>query len=75
MPRRTIGATKKCAEWLATCLDLGWSRSSLDQLEWIWWKYHDRFGNLRKTRLTTASKRQMALRALVKRHMTKTEPK
>lgn len=31
---------KKCAEWLAACLHIGWKKSDLDWLEKIWWKYH-----------------------------------
>lgn len=37
-------ARRKCADWLTTCLDLGWPRSALDDLEKLWWKYHDNRG-------------------------------
>ncbi len=42
----TTAALKKCAEWLAFCLSIGWSRDQLDALEALWWKHHDRFGRL-----------------------------
>jgi hypothetical protein len=35
-----------CAKWLSYCLAIGWSRSDLDRLEQLWWKYHDDRGNL-----------------------------
>jgi hypothetical protein len=43
----TPQAIRECAEWLATCLELGWRKSDLDALEAMWWKYHDHRGNLR----------------------------
>lgn len=43
---RTHRAIKKCAEWLAECLRLGWSRDQFDALEALWWQYHDDQGNL-----------------------------
>ncbi len=42
----TLKAKKVCAEWLIYCLKVGWPKKSLNTLESIWWKYHDRFGNL-----------------------------
>lgn len=33
-------AIKACAEWLAYCLSIGWSRDDLDGLEELWWKFH-----------------------------------
>ena len=41
-------AARICANWLILCLADGWSRSSLDWLEVLWWCYHDEHGNLRK---------------------------
>jgi len=38
---------KLCAEWLAYCLKIGWSRDDLDRLEEVWWEYHDEDGNLK----------------------------
>ena len=43
----TLRARVACAHWLAACLKLGWSKASLDALEEIWWKHHDRTGQLR----------------------------
>lgn len=43
----TSAAIKKCAEWLADCLRVGWDRGSLDALESLWWEHHDSFGNLK----------------------------
>ena len=40
---------RKCAEWLAACLRLGWRREDLDFLEKLWCKYHDEEGNLKST--------------------------
>lgn len=37
---------RKCAEWLATCRRLGWAYEDLDFLELLWWRYHDRHGDL-----------------------------
>jgi hypothetical protein len=39
-------AVRRCAEWLAYCLSIGWSEGHLDALEKLWWKYHDLDGNL-----------------------------
>lgn len=39
-----------CAKWLAGCLEAGWAKSDLDELEHIWWRHHDEHGNLRRTR-------------------------
>jgi len=44
--RPTLKAVMACAEWLRTCLRLGWSRADLDALETLWWKYHDPLGRL-----------------------------
>ena len=38
---------KLCAEWLAYCLKISWSRDDLDRLEEVWWEYHDEDGNLK----------------------------
>ena len=38
----SLRASRKCAEWLIGCRQIGWPRSMLDQLEDLWWKYHDR---------------------------------
>ncbi len=40
-------AQKRCAEWLANCLKLGWRKDQLDELEALWWKYRDENGNLK----------------------------
>ncbi len=45
MPTPT--AVRECAEWLATCIRLGWTHSDLDWLEELWWKHHDRTGALK----------------------------
>jgi hypothetical protein len=44
--RTTPKAIQKCAEWLAYCLSIGWIKTDLDRLEYLWWKHHDRFGQL-----------------------------
>ena len=44
--RPTQRAVRACAEWLAACLQLGWSRADLDALEGLWWRYHDDGGRL-----------------------------
>lgn len=38
---------KKCAEWLAYCLSIGWNKSDLTGLENIWHKFKDENGNLK----------------------------
>ncbi len=42
----TRRAVIACAEWLAFCVRIGWSKDSLDALEILWWKYHDWQGQL-----------------------------
>lgn len=37
-----------CAKWLQQCLRLGWPKSALDELEKLWWQYHDNYGRLVK---------------------------
>jgi len=37
----TQKALRECAEWLAYCVRIGWSKSALNDLEKLWWKYHD----------------------------------
>lgn len=41
---KSTRALKECAEWLTTCLRLGWAKSDLDDLERLWWEYHDDYG-------------------------------
>lgn len=47
----TRQAVQACAEWLASCIRLGWRKSDLDALEALWWKYHDARGNLIRAEL------------------------
>jgi hypothetical protein len=50
MPSRpTTKAIRNCVEWLKFCLDIGWPKSSLDDLETIWWSYHDEMGQLKRS--------------------------
>lgn len=51
---RTRHAIRKCAEWLAACIELGWLKSDLDFLEALWWRYHDHKGNLVADNVLTA---------------------
>lgn len=46
MMNQSKKAILTCANWLAYCLKIGWSRHDLDRLEWLWWKYHDDHGRL-----------------------------
>ena len=46
-PKPTKTAVRRCAEWLAYCLEIGWNKADLDFLESLWWKYHDERGNLK----------------------------
>ena len=41
-------AVAECAKWLQWCLRIGWPKSALDDLEKLWWKHHDRFGELKQ---------------------------
>ncbi len=43
---RSNKAIRACAAWLAYCLRIGWEKSSLDELERLWWKHHDDDGAL-----------------------------
>ena len=36
---------EKCAEWLAYCLEIGWSKNDLDGLQELWMANHDDNGN------------------------------
>lgn len=47
---RTQRAIKKCAEWLGFCLSIGWDKGELDDLEALWWQYHDDYGRLKRTK-------------------------
>lgn len=42
----TQRAARDCANWLRACLQLGWRRESLADLEEIWWTHHDYLGRL-----------------------------
>ena len=44
----TNAAQNRCAMWLAFCVDDGASKDTLDELENLWWKHHDRLGNLKQ---------------------------
>lgn len=41
MTDKSTKGLKACAEWLCYCLSIGWKMSQLDDLEKLWWKYHD----------------------------------
>lgn len=43
----TQKAIRECAEAMAKCLELGWSRAALDELEKLWWQCHLRNGELK----------------------------
>jgi hypothetical protein len=45
---RTRRAIESCGRWLAFCRSDGWPAESLDQLETIWWQYHDDNGVLKE---------------------------
>lgn len=48
--RATVKETKarKCAEWLAYCLDIGWEKKDVPALEKLWMDSHDDKGNYRR---------------------------
>jgi|WetSurMetagenome_2_1015567.scaffolds.fasta_scaffold00103_11 hypothetical protein len=39
-------AIMNCAKWLSYCLKIGWNKKDIDELEKLWWKFHDEMGNL-----------------------------
>ena len=43
----TKRGSKKCAEWLAYCLETGWKKEQLDELEKIYWTWRDKNGELK----------------------------
>ena len=47
MGDRTYNAIYQCARWLSYCVQIGWLKRDLDELEALWWKYHDHRGRLR----------------------------
>jgi len=59
-PRTLIGpkGLSACAHWLVYCLSIGWQRDQLDMLEALWWKYHDRNGNLLDAASATVVRRR-----------------
>lgn len=48
MENGTRKSVKNCAKWLAYCLEIGWQKSDLEDLEKIWWKFRDKNGKLLK---------------------------
>jgi len=46
LDKPTAQAARQCANWLVSCLEIGWPKDKLDLLENIWWKHHDYRGNL-----------------------------
>ena len=38
---------KKCAIWLTYCLEVGWKKEHLDDLEKLYWRWKDKNGNLK----------------------------
>ena len=46
MHGQELAAVKKCAAWLSYCLSIGWAKSDLDFLQALWWKYHDKNGDI-----------------------------
>lgn len=43
----TKRGSKRCAEWLAYCLETGWKKEQLDELEKVYWKWRDKNGELK----------------------------
>jgi hypothetical protein len=46
---KTQRALKACAIWLAYCVQIGWAKEKLDELEALWWKFHDDQGRITST--------------------------
>ncbi len=46
LENRTRKALMTCAELLVYCLKIGCEKSDLDELEKLWWRYHDDLGRL-----------------------------
>jgi hypothetical protein len=46
--KATVKGVKKCAEWLAFCLSIGYKKEELDALENVFWMFRDRNGNLKR---------------------------
>ena len=46
----TQRALRACAKWLALCLRIGWRKDQLDDLQRLWWLYHDEQGCLIATK-------------------------
>ena len=47
---------EKCAKWLSYCLEIGWRKSDLPELQKLWMNGHDDKGNYIRTTLTPANK-------------------
>ncbi len=43
---RSRKAITACAHWLAFCKPIGFPATELDDLEALWWSWHDENGNL-----------------------------
>ena len=39
--KKSLKALIGCAQWLEACIEIEWEKSDLDDLEKLWWKYHD----------------------------------
>jgi len=44
---KTLKAIKTCSYWLSYCIKIGWNKNDIDQLEELWWKFHDDNGNIK----------------------------
>lgn len=44
--QRSRTAMRACLEWLSSCRRIGFKKSELDELNHIWWRWHDEQGNL-----------------------------
>jgi hypothetical protein len=43
---RSSKAIYACADWMSYCLKIGWRQSDLDDLQRLWWQWHDDDGKL-----------------------------
>jgi hypothetical protein len=50
---------RKKAEWLKFCLDIGWDKSQLDELDKLWDKFKDEAGNLKPVVASTEDQEEL----------------
>lgn len=46
---KTAKAINECFKWLKYCIEIGFNKKNINELDKLWWKLHDNKGNLKRT--------------------------